>query len=255
MKNYSGRKISKIRIIRKCNSPYKSSLKNRTAYLCKCSCGKDTIIRSDRITAFLNKRGIPLSCGCIFGKNVYPKDLSGKRIGKLKILKIIPLPKSIKNRNKVLYKCKCDCGKYVNRERWGLLRPGIDNISCGCVSRQVGKNHFRYRGYKDIPKCYFTSVKTSANKRKIKFDVSIESLWRLFLKQNKRCKLSNLLIGFGNKRGKVPTTASVDRIDSSKGYVNGNVQWLHKDINQMKWDLDEPNFIKYCKIIVNQNKK
>jgi len=255
MKDYVGRKISKVLVIRKCDSPYKSSLRNRTCYLCKCFCGKDTVIRTDRITSFLNKKGNILSCGCIFGKNVYPKDLSGKRIGKLKILKIILLPQSIKNRNKVLYKCKCDCGKYVNRERWSMLRFKSKNTSCGCVFSETGKNHFRYRGCGDLPMSHFTAIKSGASERKIKFNISIDYIWELFLLQNKKCKLSNLPIKFGNKRGKVPTTASLDRIDSSKGYVKGNVQWVHKHINLMKWDLDEPQFLKYCEIITKQNQK
>jgi hypothetical protein len=53
-------------------------------------------------------------------------------------------------------------------------------------------------------------------------------------------------------RGRV-WTASVDRIDSSKDYVEGNVQWLHKDINRMKWDLDTDKFIELCKLVANKN--
>lgn len=32
-------------------------------------------------------------------------------------------------------------------------------------------------------------------------------------------------------------TASLDRIDSSKGYTIDNVWWIHKQLNWMKWDL------------------
>jgi hypothetical protein len=46
-------------------------------------------------------------------------------------------------------------------------------------------------------------------------------------------------------------TASLDRIDSSLGYVRGNVQWLHKDVNWMKNTLDQDRFIELCKAIVN----
>lgn len=48
-------------------------------------------------------------------------------------------------------------------------------------------------------------------------------------------------------------TASLDRIDSSKGYIEGNVQWLHKDINQMKINFNQKDFIKYCKLIAKNN--
>ena len=45
-------------------------------------------------------------------------------------------------------------------------------------------------------------------------------------------------------------TASLDRIDSNKGYTIDNVQWVHKDINKMKMDLEEDVFIDNCKLII-----
>jgi len=45
------------------------------------------------------------------------------------------------------------------------------------------------------------------------------------------------------------STASVDRIDSNKGYIKGNVQFVHKDINLMKNVLNIEYFIEMCKKI------
>ena len=44
-------------------------------------------------------------------------------------------------------------------------------------------------------------------------------------------------------------TASIDRIDSSIGYVIGNVQWVHKQVNFMKGTMEQKEFIKFCKLI------
>ena len=44
------------------------------------------------------------------------------------------------------------------------------------------------------------------------------------------------------KRHNDSKTASLDRIDSSKGYTEDNIQWVHKDVNQMKMDLPEQRF-------------
>ena len=44
-------------------------------------------------------------------------------------------------------------------------------------------------------------------------------------------------------------TASIDRIDSSAGYVAGNIQFVHKHINKMKNNLDEQCFIEMCKLV------
>lgn len=61
--------------------------------------------------------------------------------------------------------------------------------------------------------------------------------------------MSGLLIHFGNKTEK--QTASLDRIDSTKGYIESNVQWLHKDINNIKQDYSVNELLAYCKLIIN----
>lgn len=38
-------------------------------------------------------------------------------------------------------------------------------------------------------------------------------------------------------------TASLDRIDGARGYVEGNVWWVHKDVNVMKMDLEVDYFV------------
>lgn len=76
-------------------------------------------------------------------------------------------------------------------------------------------------------------------------------MWRLFLKQERKCALTDLLLTFEKqKRGE--KTASLDRIDSSKGYVNGNVQWVHKDINWMKNRFSQERFIEMCKLVAKK---
>ena len=48
------------------------------------------------------------------------------------------------------------------------------------------------------------------------------------------------------------TTASLDRIDSNKGYVEGNVQWVHVDVNYMKLDYDQDYYINICRLIAKR---
>ncbi len=49
-------------------------------------------------------------------------------------------------------------------------------------------------------------------------------------------------------------TASLDRIDSSKGYTRENIQWLHKDVNLMKRNMTDENFVQWCKVIAEHRK-
>ena len=45
----------------------------------------------------------------------------------------------------------------------------------------------------------------------------------------------------------------MDRIDSTKGYIKGNVQWVHKTVNIMKNTFDNTLFINLCKKIAENN--
>lgn len=49
------------------------------------------------------------------------------------------------------------------------------------------------------------------------------------------------------------TTASIDRINSNKGYSLSNVQWVHKTINKMKCKLSDDEFIAFCKAVAKHN--
>lgn len=60
------------------------------------------------------------------------------------------------------------------------------------------------------------------------------------------CNLTGLKLEFKTLKKQ---TASLDRIDSTKGYVEGNVQWIHKDINLMKNRLPQDYFISMCDLI------
>jgi hypothetical protein len=76
----------------------------------------------------------------------------------------------------------------------------------------------------------------------------VEYVWNLFLSQDRKCALSGIPIGFQDRSG---STASLDRIDNSKGYVIGNVQWVHKDVNIMKHTHSQDYFIGLCATIAS----
>ncbi|MBU2060475.1 MAG: hypothetical protein KKH44_01330 [Bacteroidetes bacterium] len=45
-------------------------------------------------------------------------------------------------------------------------------------------------------------------------------------------------------------TASLDRIDSNKKYVVNNIQWIHKDLNDMKWEFSHCYFLLMCNLVL-----
>jgi hypothetical protein len=70
--------------------------------------------------------------------------------------------------------------------------------------------------------------------------------------QNGRCALSGLeivLIRSHHKQKGIKNSASLDRIDSKYGYISGNCQWVHKDINIMKRSFNQIHFIQMCNAV------
>lgn len=102
-----------------------------------------------------------------------------------------------------------------------------------------------------IQKFYWRSIKRGAETRNLQFNISIDYVWSVFISQKKKCALSGVDIAFGNKK---ETTASIDRIDSKKGYTEGNIQIVHKRVNMMKMSMKDQDFIKWCKLVANFNK-
>lgn len=187
-------------------------------------------------------------------------ELTDKKFGKLTVLSF---DKSKSKAGQTFWKCLCDCGNYVERNSYAL-RQGLAS-HCGC-SIKYGEDNLLYKGVGDISASWFNNKVIRAAKgyygsRKIKkVDITIEYIWDLFLKQNRKCIYSGLVLTFPNKRTNLENcnaTASLDRIDSNKGYIKGNVQWVHKKVNIMKNVMDDKEFLKLCGLIVNNygNKK
>ena len=127
----------------------------------------------------------------------------------------------------------------------------------GCL--QCGSEQ-KFKGSNDLSGSYLNTVILGAKKRGLEYNVTPEYLWNLFSTQNRKCALSGLTItldpkfSMNFKTKNFTQTASLDRIDNTKGYVEGNVQWLHKWVNFMKLDFNQSEFIELCDQI-SKNKK
>lgn len=175
--------------------------------------------------------------------------LKGRRFGHLVTLEVV---RTI-GVKAVRWKCKCDCGNIVSPLQYRLLHG--ETKSCGCTRQCLnqGAAHNSFRGYGELGSQYVTILKNGAKRRKHEFLIDVKYMWELFVKQNRRCALTNLPIVLSsqqNRRRGIPQTASLDRIDSSKGYIEGNVQWVHKDVNRMKQHFSEQRFVEVCTLVM-----
>ncbi len=173
----------------------------------------------------------------------------GQKIAKLEILSI----SSKRDHNKTYFNCKCECGTIRTVNASKLIRGVVK----GCQKcKNLGESNPKWKGYYEMTGTYLKNLRNYSRNRKgskAEFTVSMDYIWSLFLNQERKCALSGQDIWFGSTH-RCTNTASLDRIDSSKGYIEGNLQWVHKDVNKMKTDFSQEKFIELCKK-VTQNQK
>jgi hypothetical protein len=122
------------------------------------------------------------------------------------------------------------------------------------LNSQYGKPNRNTKKFGEIHKSYICSLRLRAKNKNIDFNLDGNYLWRLFLKQKRKCILSGLDLIFPKAWGpksKTDITASLDRINSKLGYIKGNVQWVHKTINTMKMNMNDKEFIYFCKKVAD----
>ncbi len=172
-------------------------------------------------------------------------DIKGKKYGTLTVAKFSHLNSS----RHAVWICKCDCGHERIAESRLLRNKSIKTCKKCSIKNRNGKTNPSWQGYEDISLSLFNSIKRDAIRRGLEFSITIEFLWELFKSQNGKCALSNESLNFRTKVKSSDGTASLDRIDSSKGYTIDNVQWVHKDVNVMMWDLSMERFFDLIKKI------
>jgi len=179
-------------------------------------------------------------------------NLIGKRFGKLKVLSLLPKEDKTINSKYRCWICKCDCGNTKITTTQHLTSEDKKGTkSCGCLKHRKGNQNPNWRGYKEIPRDYFSRVKYHADKSNRDCDITIKYLWELFLKQKGKCALSGMELKFPQKHRDIKSNASLDRIDSKKGYVKDNIQWVDKKVNGMKSNMEEQEFIGWCKKVAS----
>ena len=176
-------------------------------------------------------------------------NLVGKRFGKLMVLK-----RTEERRDgSIVWLCKCDCGRETTANSKHLVRSKYNIRSCGCLKFLRGKDHRDWKGVGEISGHWWSAHIKTANysplRSRMPITITKKSMWKLFLKQGRKCALTGLPLVISEDRS---NTASIDRIDSTKGYVPKNVQFVHKDINMMKRIYSQDYFIELCLLVTQK---
>jgi hypothetical protein len=152
---------------------------------------------------------------------------------------------------------QCKCGEIYKKRVDEFLRRTVNTKFnwCGkCRKYLKGNVHPDWDGIGELPKRLYNRFKKNAETRDIEWNVSIEYLWELFIKQNKKCAISNIPLHFNTNKINTGWISSLDRIDNRKGYAEDNVRWIFTPLNIMKNNYNDDLFFELCAVVNYHNK-
>lgn len=203
----------------------------------RCRCGKEDI---KCLSDLKNGR----TTGC---RSCKARERSRKiKIGdKYKHWTVIGGPKTSAY-NCIEWLVQCDCKKSTRWIQGNELTNPDKCFECQkCAAKRRGNIQAESNGkIGDLTLTRFTKLKKSAEVRNIYFNLTIQFLWELFEKQKHICAITGDIINSIED-------ASLDRIDSSKGYTEDNVQWVTYQANISKHVMTMKQLYEFCKKVLN----
>jgi len=120
-----------------------------------------------------------------------------------------------------------------------------------CKSCSNHTNNFKGK-VGPMPITWFEVKRKGGLSRGYAWELDIEFILELYKEQEGLCALTGWPIGWSEKG--LTSTVSIDRIDSSEGYLKENVQLLHKDVNMAKQQYNQDYFIEMCVSVADKVK-
>tara|TARA_R110000751_G_scaffold45158_4_gene102773 strand:+ start:1189 stop:1875 length:687 start_codon:yes stop_codon:yes gene_type:complete len=208
--------------------------------------GREYGISAPTVCKYLKKAGISPN-----KRKRNARDLTDLRFGTLTVIRE-ELSSEKTTAKYVSWLCVCTCGEQCFVPTSQLLRG--QRFCPTCRKQDISVR--LYKGYEEISKDFFTTIRNGAKRRSLEFSITIEQIWELFIEQDRKCAISDVDLGFNTYNNEyTETTASLDRIDSSLGYVQNNIQWVHKTLNRIKSDLNEEDFIRWCCLVSDNQER
>ncbi len=238
-KNFIGETFDNLKVLR----PTEERYRNSVVWMCECNCGFDDCPKIIKITKAQLESSKYKSCKWKKSEYSDSESFIGTKFNKWTV---IGIAKRKTKFGAIKWECRCDCGNVGYIEATAVRHGG--SKSCGCRRGEANRERSLFKDYEGISGTYWQKIINNTvrgkRKRKLSFTITIEQAWDLFLKQEGICPLSGTKLQLELNR--VKTTASLDRIDSLRGYDIDNIQWIYKDLNRMKMAMPEDVFILWC---------
>src|SRR4051812_33916766 len=134
-------------------------------------------------------------------------DHAGKRFGRLVAVRVhTPGKSGVPSR----WVMRCDCGSETTRLLGKKLGP-----ASACYECYSGSKARNWKGVGELPATLVREIYHGAVARGLAFSIDADYLWAVYQGQRGRCAFTGWAIPFR------PRTASLDRIDSTLGYLPG----------------------------------
>lgn len=177
----------------------------------------------------------------------------------------------MRNKGRKLGNCTCDnCGVEFSKPQSEIIRNQKLGRKNFCSRTCVGKNNVKnlgdgnkryditqHSGNRNDNLTKFRYHFRNISKRDKELNISIEYLKEIWEKQEGVCPYLGIKLNI-NTYGKIKkdpvTSASLDRIDSSKGYIKGNIQWISRSMNYLKNDMTNQQVLEVIELIYKQRK-
>jgi hypothetical protein len=188
-------------------------------------------------TTKVNKYTLRRTCNCCY-------ENSNRKLGK----------KPIFNLNGELFCTKCSSYKDENnfRTRTQSIKRNGKHTICKNCEEELKKEKIKEVGEFTY---FITNILKSCKGRNKEYNLDLDYIIDLYVEQCGKCKISNILMTYKHCSETLnsSTNISIDRIDSSKGYIKGNIQLLTSWANTMKNSKSTKELIEMCKSIVEFN--
>jgi len=165
---------------------------------------------------------------------------------------------------KICTKCGCDkplsdfytTGKKVDGS------PKYNSWCKSCAKTKMASYHQRTWGRDKLHYVSFKRTKDYRSylsyllnkaRRRGECKIDLNYLCLLWKSQNGKCAITGWQMTMRLADGVVATNASIDRIDSSIGYIEGNVQIVCRAVNVAKHDLTMDEFVMLCRSVVERS--
>lgn len=120
------------------------------------------------------------------------------------------------------------------------------------IKSMAGNKKDEYSPFRVLLKSCRTRTNKGGNP-KGDFDLDLHYMKQLWEQQSGKCAITGVDLKLESSYNK-NYQASLDRIDSSKGYLKGNVRYISVSTNWLKNNLNDEHikeFIQICKMVVN----